>query len=379
MGNVRHLASSAGAIVGTYDYDPFGRLIGKSGAAADACPFRFSTKYLDEETGLYYYGHRYYDPCSLKWLSRDPLGEQGGLNLTAFCANDPLNHVDALGLMEVATFERLGGSGYAAAHIGSGWEVGDPKRASEARQRLWEGRHELAEGVGIYVVLPYLAVAAAPVGLSAAGGAVETGSIWLYLNTVSPAAIKIAAGSGLGYALLRFATGIPASNPQIYGARFQAYSAMSRVGSSIGSHQLTQFFRSRQVAQGIADRQGYLDFLAGRARVAGVPLGDVIYVHRPWDRVARMSPEALVPGGPQNNVIVSRTAFNWQISPQAIFGHELGHVGQATGLSYAEAEARASLAGSELLFLSKEASAELIRDYIYRLSRDGAALPRTRQ
>ncbi len=98
-GNIRHLwDATSNAIAATYDYDPFGRLIGKTGAAADACPFRFSSKYLDEETGLYYYGYRYYDPCSLKWLSRDPLGEQGGLNLTAFCGNDPVNQVDPLGL-----------------------------------------------------------------------------------------------------------------------------------------------------------------------------------------------------------------------------------------------------------------------------------------
>ena len=71
-GNIRHLWDvSSNKVAAAYDYDPFGRLIGKTGAAADACPFRFSTKYLDEETGLYYYGYRYYDPCSLKWLSRD--------------------------------------------------------------------------------------------------------------------------------------------------------------------------------------------------------------------------------------------------------------------------------------------------------------------
>ncbi|MBA4388681.1 MAG: hypothetical protein C0404_11920, partial [Verrucomicrobia bacterium] len=52
----------------------------------------------DSEVQLYYYGYRYYDAATTKWLSRDPLGEQGGLNLTAFCGNDPVNGLDVLGL-----------------------------------------------------------------------------------------------------------------------------------------------------------------------------------------------------------------------------------------------------------------------------------------
>lgn len=73
-------------------------LIGESGIAKDVCPFRFMSKYYDKETELYYFGYRYYDPNSCKWLSRDPLGEQGGVNLTAFCENDPINSVDPFGL-----------------------------------------------------------------------------------------------------------------------------------------------------------------------------------------------------------------------------------------------------------------------------------------
>ena len=40
-----------------------------------ANPFRFSTKYFDAETGLYYYGYRYYSPNLGRWISRDPIGE----------------------------------------------------------------------------------------------------------------------------------------------------------------------------------------------------------------------------------------------------------------------------------------------------------------
>ena len=51
-----------------------------------------------------YYGYRYYDPSTTKWISKDPQGEAGGWNLTAFCANDPINNYDALGL-EVHEYE----------------------------------------------------------------------------------------------------------------------------------------------------------------------------------------------------------------------------------------------------------------------------------
>ena len=100
-GNVVQLLDAATrAVAAEYRYSPFGEVLAAMGPAADACPFRFSTKYWDAETGLYYYGYRYYCPRTAKWLNRDPLGEAGGLNLTAFCRNDPVNAVDPLGLAE---------------------------------------------------------------------------------------------------------------------------------------------------------------------------------------------------------------------------------------------------------------------------------------
>jgi RHS repeat-associated protein len=65
---------------------------------ASLCPMLFSSKYYDHEVGLYYYGYRYYRPETGTWLNRDPLAEQGGLNLYAMVGNDPMNAVDPLGL-----------------------------------------------------------------------------------------------------------------------------------------------------------------------------------------------------------------------------------------------------------------------------------------
>jgi len=80
-----------------YEYDAFGNIIISSGPVADVNPFRFSTKYLDPEFNLYYYGYRYYDPETGRWLSRDPVEEEGGLNLYEFAVNDSINHFDRYG------------------------------------------------------------------------------------------------------------------------------------------------------------------------------------------------------------------------------------------------------------------------------------------
>ena len=65
---------------------------------AKANAFRFSTKYQDDETDLLYYGYRYYNASTGRWLSRDPLEEDGGMNLYCFVSNLPLSAIDACGL-----------------------------------------------------------------------------------------------------------------------------------------------------------------------------------------------------------------------------------------------------------------------------------------
>jgi len=61
-------------------------------------PFRFSTKYTDDETGLLYYGYRYYNPSIGRWISRDPSGERGGVTMYAFISNCPIAAIDVWGL-----------------------------------------------------------------------------------------------------------------------------------------------------------------------------------------------------------------------------------------------------------------------------------------
>ncbi len=61
-------------------------------------PFRFSTKYYDGGTGLVDFGYRFYVAEIGRWLSLDPLGIGGGINLYSYVGSNPINNVDFLGL-----------------------------------------------------------------------------------------------------------------------------------------------------------------------------------------------------------------------------------------------------------------------------------------
>lgn len=93
-GNVSEVLNSSGAVAAHYEYTPFGDTYSASGSYADANEFRFSTKLLDAASSLYYYGHRYYNPSTGRWPSRDPIGEEDGPNIYSGLKNNPLNLID---------------------------------------------------------------------------------------------------------------------------------------------------------------------------------------------------------------------------------------------------------------------------------------------
>ena len=98
-GNVLGLVNANdGTLAAQYDYGPFGEVLHLTGPSARANPFRFSTKYQDDESDLLYYGYRYYNASTGRWLSRDPLEEQGGNNLYNMVGNDPVDSFDILGM-----------------------------------------------------------------------------------------------------------------------------------------------------------------------------------------------------------------------------------------------------------------------------------------
>jgi RHS repeat-associated protein len=98
---VSEYLTSAGVVAAHFEYDPFGNITGfteQSQGLAAGFGYRFSTKPIDDISGWYYYGYRYYDSVTGRWPSRDPIGERGGVNLYGFVGNDSLSHTDMLGL-----------------------------------------------------------------------------------------------------------------------------------------------------------------------------------------------------------------------------------------------------------------------------------------
>ena len=98
--NVSELVNArTGEIAAHYDYSAFGKTLIAAGPLGNRNPFRFSSEYADDATGLSYFNWRHYDPVHGRWLSEDPKEDAGGLNLYAYCANT-LNSFDFLGLVQ---------------------------------------------------------------------------------------------------------------------------------------------------------------------------------------------------------------------------------------------------------------------------------------
>jgi RHS repeat-associated protein len=95
-GNVSALLDNSQAVTATYTYDTFGNLMSQTGTLSQ--PFKFSTKMYDKQTGLSYFGYRFYSPATGRWMTRDPIGIAGGLNLYGFVGDDPIDWVDPFGL-----------------------------------------------------------------------------------------------------------------------------------------------------------------------------------------------------------------------------------------------------------------------------------------
>jgi RHS repeat-associated protein len=79
-------------------YDPWGKITETgSGALSD---FAFTGHYIDRPTGLALSWWRGYDPNIGRWLSKDPIGLRGGVNLYAYVDNNPIEHTDPAGLIK---------------------------------------------------------------------------------------------------------------------------------------------------------------------------------------------------------------------------------------------------------------------------------------
>jgi len=110
IGNVACLLDAvSGVVVETYRHSSFGeemfdgRENGENSETREKAisPWRFSSKRVDDESGLVYFGRRYYAPELGRWVTPDPIGRDGGPNLYAYVMNSPLTHFDLYGLFGV--------------------------------------------------------------------------------------------------------------------------------------------------------------------------------------------------------------------------------------------------------------------------------------
>lgn len=105
-GNITALSDHSGKVIESYRYSTFGEtaIYNAEGRKIDASlignPWRFSSKRADEESGLLYFGRRYYDPYNGRWITADPAGLADGPNLYAYLHHSPLNAFDLYGLQE---------------------------------------------------------------------------------------------------------------------------------------------------------------------------------------------------------------------------------------------------------------------------------------
>ncbi len=102
QGDVERIVTETGSLIAQYTYDAWGNVLTGSGTFRNINPIRYRGYYFDTETGLYYLRSRYYDPQVGRFINADVLADtdrgSAGLNLFAYCLDDPVNNLDSEGL-----------------------------------------------------------------------------------------------------------------------------------------------------------------------------------------------------------------------------------------------------------------------------------------
>jgi RHS repeat-associated protein len=128
LGTPQQIVNSTGVVVWKAAYLPFG----KAQILVETITnnIRFKGQYFDAETGLHYNWHRYYKPSTGRYLTPDPIGLAGGLNLFSYVQNDPVNYIDPEGLSPAGAFIKLSKKLYG--------KVMRPAAGKDARVKIYD-------------------------------------------------------------------------------------------------------------------------------------------------------------------------------------------------------------------------------------------------
>ena len=145
QGDVTHIYTKDGQLVAQYRYDAWGNckvytadgtLDTNLGSIGNANPFRYRGYYYDSETALYYLNTRYYDPETARFINADDISYLdpetiNGLNLYAYCGDNPVIYVDPSGNFPILIALILGAFAIAGMAIGG-------KMAYDQGKRGWD-------------------------------------------------------------------------------------------------------------------------------------------------------------------------------------------------------------------------------------------------
>jgi len=100
LGSVREMVDSTGVVCARYDYDLWGNRSANLITSANTveASFGFTGHYFHDRTGFWISPTRLYDPVTGRWISQDPIREEGGINIYGYLGNDPIGDDDPLGL-----------------------------------------------------------------------------------------------------------------------------------------------------------------------------------------------------------------------------------------------------------------------------------------
>ncbi|MGV1100661.1 RHS repeat domain-containing protein [Thiovibrio sp. JS02] len=101
LGSIVSLTDAKNHVVQSYEYDSFGNMQHHGDEVKQ--PYAYTAREWDQETGLYFYRARYYDPQVGRFISKDPIGFAGGINVYAYVSNNGVTLNDPFGLCAAAT------------------------------------------------------------------------------------------------------------------------------------------------------------------------------------------------------------------------------------------------------------------------------------